>query len=271
MADRSNSDRVYLDASRPVAERVGDLLGRMTLPEKAGQLMGHQLGDILAEGVFNPDRVATLLHDGAGHLSKVGGATGLEPAECAALTNKIQRVLTERTRLQIPAIVHEEALGGFQHRGATVFPQGLGLASSWSPEVVEQVGEVIRVQMRAVGATQCLAPVLDVVTRPSLGPGGGDLRRVRRAGSPDGRRVRAGAADRRSHCRGRLHSQALPRIRGASVGGRNHGAGSSRSAGTARRLCRAVRGCHTRGGPAGGDEQLLVDRRGARRGLRMSC
>ena len=83
--------------------------------------------------------------------------------------NAIQQVAVERTRLGIPVIVHEESTGGFCHRDATVFPQGLGLAATWDPALVKQVAEVIRAQMRAVGARHALAPVLDVARDPRWG------------------------------------------------------------------------------------------------------
>ena len=83
--------------------------------------------------------------------------------------NAIQQVAVERTRLGIPVIVHEESTGGFCHRDATVFPQGIGLATTWDPVLVKQVAEVIRTQMMAVGARHALAPVLDVARDPRWG------------------------------------------------------------------------------------------------------
>jgi len=64
--------------------------------------------------------------------------------------------------LGIPAVVHEECCSGYMARGATVFPQAIGVASTWQPELVEAMGDVIRQQMRSVGGHHALAPVLDV-------------------------------------------------------------------------------------------------------------
>ena len=83
--------------------------------------------------------------------------------------NAIQKVAVEQTRLGIPVIVHEESTGGFCHRDATVFPQGIGLAATWNPVLVKQVAGVIRTQMLAVGARHALAPVLDVARDPRWG------------------------------------------------------------------------------------------------------
>src|SRR5207245_8956288 len=99
-------------------------------------------------------------------IKRIGASTGLHPQESAALMNAIQKVAVERTRLGVPVIVHEESTGGFCHRDATVFPQGIGLAATWDPDLVKQVAEVIRTQMRAVGARHALAPVLAVARDP---------------------------------------------------------------------------------------------------------
>jgi beta-glucosidase len=68
----------------------------------------------------------------------------------------------ENTRLGIPAVIHEECCSGYMARGATVFPQAIGAASTWAPEDVEAMADVIRAQMYSVGARHALAPVLDV-------------------------------------------------------------------------------------------------------------
>ena len=93
----------------------------------------------------------------------------LTPSECAELANAIQRFLVNETRLGIPTIVHEECCAGFTARGATQFPQAIGLASTWNPALVEEMTRVIRAQMRAVGAHQALAPVLDLARDPRWG------------------------------------------------------------------------------------------------------
>ncbi len=159
----------YRDASRPLEERVEDLLGRMSLDEKLAQL-GCVWSTYLVDGdAFSESKAARLLADGIGHITRVGGATGLRPREVAAFINTVQRFLVERTRLGVPAIVHEESLAGLTARDATQFPQAIGLASTWNPALAEAMGQVIREQMLAVGARQTLAPVLDVARDPRWG------------------------------------------------------------------------------------------------------
>jgi beta-glucosidase len=80
-----------------------------------------------------------------------------------------QRLLVTQTRLGIPAIIHEECCSGYMAIGATVFPQMIGLASTFQPALAREMTAVIREQMRRVGAHQGLAPVLDVARDPRWG------------------------------------------------------------------------------------------------------
>jgi len=99
----------------------------------------------------------------------MGGASNVLPTESVLLANNIQKYLVENTRLGIPAIIHEECCSGYMARGATVFPQAIGVASTWEPELVEKMADVIRHQMRSVGAHHALGPVLDVTRDPRWG------------------------------------------------------------------------------------------------------
>ena len=72
----------------------------------------------------------------------------------AELANAIQALLVTETRLGIPAIVDEEICSGLMARGATIFPQAIGLASTWEPTLVEALADAVRSQMRASGMHQ---------------------------------------------------------------------------------------------------------------------
>ncbi len=159
----------YRDSYASLEERVEHLLSLMTLEEKLAQLGCLWSTSFVHEGVLDPDEVARQIPHGIGQVTRIGAATGLHPHESATFMNTIQRVAIERTRLGIPVIVHEEATGGFCHRDATVFPQALGLAATWNPALVQEVADVIRTQMLAVGARHALAPVLDVARDPRWG------------------------------------------------------------------------------------------------------
>jgi beta-glucosidase len=160
---------LYLDAGAAVDDRVDDLVHRMTLDEKVAQLGGVWVTDLVGPDGVDERRVRSRLHDGIGHVTRIGASTGLLPVESARVFNEIQRLAIDSNRLGIPVVVHEESVAGLCARGATVFPQAIGLAATWDPELIESVAGVIREQMMAVGARQTLAPVLDIARDPRWG------------------------------------------------------------------------------------------------------
>jgi len=159
----------YRNSTASVDKRVEDLLPRMTLEEKISQLGSIFASPLLENGKFAPVKAGELLKNGIGHISAAAKTSSLPPRELAVLTNEIQKYLLENTRMGIPAIIHEECLNGFRAKGATIFPQNIGLASTWEPELIGRITGVIRRQMRATGMHQGLAPVLDVARDPRWG------------------------------------------------------------------------------------------------------
>lgn len=164
-----HAEALYRDAGAPVAERVADLLHRMTLPEKLAQLGSAWSFTLLEGNRFAPERARSILAQGLGHLTRPAGATSLRAGEVARLTNDVQRFLVTQTRLGVPAIVHEEVCSGVMARASTVFPQAIGVASTWEPELNRRLADTVRTQMRATGSHQGLSPVLDVVRDPRWG------------------------------------------------------------------------------------------------------
>ncbi len=160
---------IYRDASQPVDARVNDLLARMTLDEKVGQIGSIWAMEVLENRKFSAEKANKLMKNGIGGISRAGVGTALEPDEIAVFVNGLQKYLVENTRLGIPTIVHEECLNGFMAKGATIFPQIIGMASTWDPALVERMTQVIRRYMLAVGVRQGLSPVLDVVRDPRWG------------------------------------------------------------------------------------------------------
>jgi beta-glucosidase len=161
--------RRYLNPRAPIEARVDDLIAIMSLDEKLAQLGGAWFGELIKEGRVDEEHVVARIPYGIGEVTRIGGSTGLRPEESARLFNQLQRVVVTRTRLGIPVLVHEEAIGGYCAREATVFPQSLALAASWDPRLLEEVAATVRRQMMAVGARHALAPVLDVARDPRWG------------------------------------------------------------------------------------------------------
>ncbi len=154
MSERSELQSVetsaphFRDPTRPTDERVADLLARMTVREKVAQL-GSAWVFQLASGTHLTDAAPSLLADGLGQVTRISGASNVGPADAARVANAIQRELVESTRLGIPAVVHEEVCAGLMARGATVFPQPIGLACTWEPALAQQMADVVRREMRA--------------------------------------------------------------------------------------------------------------------------
>jgi beta-glucosidase len=171
----------YKDASLSIETRVDDLLARMTLEEKIAQITTVWQGKVQVfddEGQFDPAKAATIFPHGIGHFARpndrAGAGSPLEVAfrderETVALVNAIQKYEIENTRLGIPVLFHEEGLHGYAARGATSFPQAIGLASTWDPELFTEVYSVAAREMRARGAHLVLSPVIDVARDPRWG------------------------------------------------------------------------------------------------------
>lgn len=159
----------YRETSLPIEQRVSSLLKEMTLPEKIAQMGSCWFEELSTAGKLDVAKAKARLQPGIGQVTRVGGNSIQPPAEIARSANQIQKMLVEETRLGIPAIVHEECCSGGMFLGATLFPQMIGLACSFKPELAYKMTDIIRQQCRALGAHQGLAPVLDVGRDPRWG------------------------------------------------------------------------------------------------------
>ncbi len=159
----------YRDLGLSIEERVADLLAQMTLEEKTAQLGSVFAFDLVDGRGLDAGALAKFLDEGVGQITRLAGATSLTRREVAELANRVQRYLRDHTRLQVPAVLHEECLAGYMATDATVFPQALGLAASWRPELVRRIGGVIGSQMRLGGVHFGLSPVLDIARDPRWG------------------------------------------------------------------------------------------------------
>ena len=133
MDKKTQDDALHRDPTRPIEDRVSDLLSRMTLDEKLAQLCGIWVFELLEDAAFSSEKAKVQIGNGIGQITRLAGATNLDPASSAELANSIQVFLVESTRLGIPAMVHEECCAGYMAHGATYFPQIIGLASTWEP------------------------------------------------------------------------------------------------------------------------------------------
>ncbi|MEI6076628.1 MAG: glycoside hydrolase family 3 N-terminal domain-containing protein [Verrucomicrobiota bacterium] len=173
----------YLNPALPPETRVKDLLARMTLEEKAAQMMGvwqeksSKLVD--AEGNFDLAKAKAAFKNGHG-IGQVGrpsdagskpsdAGIGKSPRDTAELTNAIQQFFKEHSRLGVPVIFHEECLHGHAAIGATSFPQPIGLGGTFDPALIESLYAMTAEETRVRGAHQALTPVVDVARDPRWG------------------------------------------------------------------------------------------------------
>ena len=169
----------YKNPVLSVDERVKDLLSRMTLEEKVGQLLcplGWEMYEIKDDEVHPSEKFKRLMKEkNAGMLwatyradpwTKKTLENGLNPELAAKAGNALQKYVIENTRLGIPLFLAEEAPHGHMAIGTTVFPTGIGMAATWSPVLIEEVGNVIAKEIRSQGAHISYGPVLDLSRDP---------------------------------------------------------------------------------------------------------
>lgn len=152
---------IYKDATLPVAQRVEDLLTRMSLEEKVAQLQCIAL----SSNRKPTDSLSRFPH-GIGEVGIFGGGP---TARATMETNREIVDIVLKTPHAIPPIIHIEALTGLVGPQTTVYPTALGLAATFRPETVEEMGDNIRHQMVASGFRQALSPVMDVARDPRWG------------------------------------------------------------------------------------------------------
>jgi len=156
----------YRDPGLGVEARVRDLLARMTVEEKVKQMCMRRTRTLVKNG-----RVS------AGDVRDTFGALSIgclqdprkDPETNVRVVNYVQKYLVERTRLGIPGLVISECLHGHLSGGATVFPQAIALASTWSPDLVRKMARAVAKEARSVGVAQALSPVLDLARDPRWG------------------------------------------------------------------------------------------------------
>ena len=150
---------VYRDPKMPVADRVRDLLERMTLEEKITQMRHIQFANYNVEGHLDLNKLNAFVE---GNSFGCIEAFPYSAEEYSKTIYEAQKYMREKTRLGIPVLPIMEALHGTVQDGCTIFPQAIALGSSFDPELVREMAESIAFDVNAIGAKQVLAPVLDL-------------------------------------------------------------------------------------------------------------
>lgn len=175
----SDKEVVYKDPSYTVDQRVEDLLSRMTLEEKIGQMnmpcvYVGELGKSIDEKTANCKKLA----EGAfmEKLGPVGGFFTLAnsilhegPQQQALFFNELQKIATETTRLGIPLLQTEEGTHGLMCTGGTIFPEGPAIGSAWNMDLVRDIYTVTAREARSLGIHQLFTLVVEPNRDPRLG------------------------------------------------------------------------------------------------------
>ncbi len=169
----------YKDARFDPTQRTLDLLSRMTLEEKVGQMLcplgwemyerhGAEISHSAKFEQFVKERHIGMLWAvyRADPWTRKTIENGLNPQMAAKAGNALQRYIIKNTRLGIPIFLAEEAPHGHMAIGATVFPSGLGMASTWNPTLIEATGKVISKEIRLQGGHIGYGPILDLTRDP---------------------------------------------------------------------------------------------------------
>ena len=173
---RKSALPAYKNPKLASARRVKDLLSRMTLEEKAAQMLcvwqekAQKLVD--EKGNFDLAKAKKAFRDrrGLGQVGRPSDAGGGKKARAMAeLTNAIQKFFLENSRLGIPVMFHEECLHGHAAPDGTSFPQPIALGATFNPDLVEQLFTMTALEARVRGAHHALTPVVDVAREPRWG------------------------------------------------------------------------------------------------------
>ena len=160
-AQSSADSPVYLDPKHTIDERIDDLMSRMTLKEKVGQLnLPCVYVDQLGKSIREKTNACRKFAAGT-YTSEIGPASGFftlsneilreGPRQQAEYFNELQKIAQTQTRLKIPLLEDEEGTHGVMMSGATIFPEGLAIGSSFDVELVQSIYAAAAAEARAVG------------------------------------------------------------------------------------------------------------------------
>jgi len=179
LAQAGGQTPIYFDPKRPVEERIDDLMSRMTLKEKVGQLnlpcvYVNELGRDI------PSKTEACKRFTAGtYTQEIGPACGFftlaneilrdGARQQAGYFNELQRIALTQTRLKIPVMEDEEGTHGAMFPGGTVFPEGLAVGSSFDMDLVKGIYAAAAAEARAVGIHMLSTLVMEVDRDPRMG------------------------------------------------------------------------------------------------------
>jgi beta-glucosidase len=179
LAQVADQKLAYLDPKHPIEERINDLMSRMTIKEKVGQLnlpcvYVRQLGTDIPSKTeackrFTEGTYIQEIGPAAGFFTLANEILRQGPRQQAEYFNELQRIALTRTRLKIPLLQDEEGTHGGMFSGATVFPEGLAVGSSFDMDLVRDIYAAAAAESRSVGIHMLSTLVMEVLRDPRMG------------------------------------------------------------------------------------------------------
>ena len=150
-------------------KQIDELYNSMSQEERIAQLRSMYMDDLFDdEGQLDTTKCRELIPNGIGHFSQYASQKPREPEDLRNRVAQLQMWLIEKTPHGIPALFHEEVLSGINTRGATIYPQQIGQACSFNPELAELKTQQTATAMRKMGGVLSLSPMVDVCRTPSF-------------------------------------------------------------------------------------------------------
>ena len=173
--DLNDSDEFFQRTIRTAPERdntqkIEDLLKRMTLEEKVGQMTQLTIG-MIVNGRDQDIKIDPAKLDKA--IVKYGVGSILNVSDQALTIDRWHEIIgdiqgaAKKTRLGIPVLYGIDSIHGANYiQGATLFPQEIGMAATWNPELMKRASEITAIETRAAGIPWSFSPVLDLGRNP---------------------------------------------------------------------------------------------------------
>ncbi|MFI3268872.1 MAG: glycoside hydrolase family 3 N-terminal domain-containing protein [Rikenellaceae bacterium] len=146
-----------------IEAQVDAIYNKLTAEERLAQLQGIRTEVLMRDGKVSRELCRELIPNGIGHISQYACMLDLEPNELRDVVRDIQAYLMEETPSKLPAVFHEEAITGLAAKGATTYPQQLGMSCTWNPDLMQQKTAYTAESMREGGSFMALSPNLDVI------------------------------------------------------------------------------------------------------------
>lgn len=157
------------NAASDIEQQVDELYNKMSNEERIAQLRSMYMDDLFDEnGQLDTEKCRKLIPNGIGHFSQYASQVPREPEELRNRVAAVQEWLIKNTPHGIPALFHEEVLSGINTRGATIYPQQIGQACSFNPELAKLKTWQTATAMRKMGGVLSLSPMVDVCRTPSF-------------------------------------------------------------------------------------------------------